>query len=476
MKKAPHDPFLYTQIAESIESQIQNDVLKVGDKLPSLRTICKEFGVSQSTAIQAYLQLEKKALISSKPKSGYFVCFSVHKFPPLPHSSKPFILGNNNDVDVLIQSVYNRVLGDDVVNLSQSIPSQEILPIAKLNKGIINAMRVIKGGGTEYDLIQGNESLRRQIARHAYAMQAKIKPDDIISTAGCSNALLFSLISVTKRGDTIAVESPVFFGILQLAKSLGLTIIEVPTNPQTGIEMDAFKQLLKKGKIQACILISNFSNPIGSCMPDENKKEVVTLAERYGVSIIEDDLYGDIYFGSERPKSCKTYDESGNVLWCSSISKTLAPGYRVGWVAPGIYKEKILQLKLNHSMSSTTLTHQVIAHFLESGRYENHLMKLRQTLQANLFQYLKAIGKYFPPGTSVSRPQGGLVLWVEFPKNISTTELYKKALKNKINIAPGKMFTLKNQFENCMRLSYGLIWNDKVEHALETLGRLSVLV
>ncbi|HYC29554.1 MAG TPA: PLP-dependent aminotransferase family protein, partial [Chitinophagaceae bacterium] len=208
------------------------------------------------------------------------------------------------------------------------------------------------------------------------------------------------------------------------------------------------------------------------CMPDEHKKEAVRILEKFNVPLIENDLNGDIYFGSQRPKSCKTYDESGLVMWCGSVSKSLAPGYRVGWVEAGKFKDKVQQVKLYHSISSTAITQEVVSRFLENGRYETHLRKLRHTLYTNYLQYIKLINDCFPGDTLVSQPQGGFVLWVELNKKVNTVELYEKALLQKISIAPGKMFTLTDQFSNCMRLNYGLVWNERTETGLRILGKL----
>lgn len=467
-----HD-YLYLRIAKTLERQILTGVLQPGDKLPSIRSICTEHGVSMSTALQAYLEMEKKALIESKPQSGYYVSYLHKHFPPIPERSQPYLTNNNSEPDDIISKVYNSIGARKGFLLSLSVPSDDLLPIAKLNKGMVQAMRDLPGSGTAYEDIQGNVKLRRQIARWAYSWEGKLTEDDIITTAGCKNAISLCLMALAKRGDTIALESPVYFGILQLAKSMGLKVLELPTHAQTGVDPDDLKSALKKNNVKVCLLVSNFNNPLGSCMPDEHKKATVRLLENFGVPLIEDDIYGDVFFGKSRPRSCKTYDESGNVLWCGSVSKTLAPGYRVGWVAPGKYKEAVNKLKLYHTVSSVTITQEVVANFLEKGRYEHHLRKLRQTLHANSLRFMKAIGDYFPEGTMVSRPQGGFVLWLELNKNIDATELYDAAMRHKISIAPGRMFTLRNQFNNCMRLSYGFLWNDKIEQALKQLGRLA---
>ena len=270
------------------------------------------------------------------------------------------------------------------------------------------------------------------------------------------------------------MESPCYPGSLQLATSLGLKVLEMPTHPTTGMEMEALKKAIPK--IDICLLVPNFNTPLGSCMPENHKKEVVELLASHDIPLIEDDIYGDLYFGSQRPKCCKAYDKEGNVLWCGSVSKTLAPGYRVGWVAPGRYKEQILKLKLVHAISSSAINPEAVANFLASGRYENHVRKLRQTLQSNYQHYLRTIVEYFPAGTKISRPQGGLALWIELDKKVNTTILFDSALKQGISIAPGRMFTLQNQFHNCMRLCIGLPWSEQLQHKLQQVGRLAKMI
>jgi len=232
------------------------------------------------------------------------------------------------------------------------------------------------------------------------------------------------------------------------------------------------KKAIQKHNIKACLFVTNFSNPSGYCMPDEQKEAMVKLLAFHGIPLIEDDLYGDVYFGRKRPRSCKSYDEEGNVLWCGSVSKTLAPGYRVGWVAPGRYFDEVKRLKLYHSITSATPEQAAIANFLATGRYENHLRRLRQTLHANSLRYIRAIGEHFPEGTKVSQPRGGFILWVELDKSIDTWQLYREAMLHKISIAPGLMFSLQDRYRHCMRLNYGMNWTPQLERALKKLGSL----
>jgi DNA-binding transcriptional MocR family regulator len=460
---------LYQKIASGLESQIKNGTLKTGAKMPSLRLLHKEYGVSLTTTIQAYLELESKGLIVSRPQSGYYVQYKGRELP-VPSISHPAKGSEPEYVTAIISKIYSNLHRKDVMQFGMGVPENGLLPLAKLNKELTNAMRSMEGGGTDYDLIEGNQQLRNNIARLTYTWGGSLSGEDLVTTAGAMNALSFALMATTQKGDSIAVESPVYFGILQLARNLGLQIIELPTHPITGIDIAALKKVLPN--IKACLLVSNFSNPSGSCMPEENKKAVVKMLSQEGIALIEDDLYGDLYFGAGRPKPCKAFDEEGLVLWIGSVSKTLAPGYRVGWMAPGKFRDKIMELKFSHSFSATTITQAAIAHFLEKGRYEHHLRSLRKELQTNSLQYASTIAAHFPEGTKISRPQGGFMLWVELDKRIDTGELYDRAIRQKISLAPGRMFSLQNQFHHCMRLSYGLRWSEATENKLKQLGKI----
>jgi len=463
--------FRYTEIADGIASQIRNGVLKTGDRLPSVRMMCQEHQVSMNTAKRVFLELESQSLIESKPQSGYFVSRLMSVKLPLPGVSRPSLIANNDEPDELISRVYENMGKKGFTFFSIGIPSGDLLPQAKLKKEIINATRELKEGGTEYEELQGNLKLRRMIAVRSLQWGGNLSENDLITTNGGMNALSFCLMALGKPGDTIAIESPCYPGILQLAHGLGLNVLELPTHPTTGIEIEALRKVIPQ--IDLCLLIPNFNSPLGSCMPDENKKEIVRMLSENRIPLIEDDVYGDLYFGPSRPKCCKSFDRDGNVLYCSSISKTLAPGYRVGWIAPGRYKDKIMKLKLLHSTSSISIVNEAVANFLKSGRYEKHLHQMRKALQNNYQNYVQTIADYFPEGTKTSRPQGGLSLWVEFDKSIRTTELYDLAIKQNISIAPGRMFTLQDQFENCMRLCIGLPWTEETRLCLQKVGTLA---
>ena len=461
----------YLAIADQLETQIKDGILRAGEKMPSVRNLCREKSISMSTAQLVYSTLVGKSLIEAKSKSGYFVSGWINNKLEIPQISSPDSGFSKNTADDLITKVFDTINNKNITQLSLGIPSGELIPINQLNQLMKKSVQDLTGCGTEYEQIEGNINLRRSISRWAYNSGSRFREGDIITTNGCINAVSYCLMALTKPGDTIAVESPTYFGILQLIKNLGLNILELPTNAESGIDLDVLKKHLQRDKISVCLLISNFNNPLGSCIPDNQKKEIVDLLTYYNVPLIEDDIYGDLYFGKSRPKSCKSFDEAGNVLWCSSISKSLAPGYRVGWVAPGKFKKDIIRLKTFHSISSVSLTEQVISTFIDSGKYEIHLRKMRRVLQSNAFQFMRVISEFFPDDIKITKPEGSMFLWLELNKKNDAVEIFNKALKSKISIAPGRLFTSQNQFNNYMRLSYALTWTKQLEKDLIKLSK-----
>ncbi|GEP93378.1 transcriptional regulator, GntR family [Chitinophaga terrae (ex Kim and Jung 2007)] len=471
IKTADH---LYLQVADNIEQLIEKEVMKIGEKLPSVRMLSKQQGISLSTAFQAYYHLEAKGLIESRPKSGYYIRFNSHRMPAIPSISSPVKKSCEVSVTEMVMQVFNRYRGtaNNLVDFSIAMPPATILPAAKMAKAVTHALRTLPNYGVGYEPLQGNLTLRTQIGRLSLSWGAAYTGDDVVTANGCMDALTLSLSAVTKPGDTIAIESPAYHGSMQLAEGLGLKVLEIPTHPVTGIDLAYLDKAIPKHKIRACLFVTNFNNPMGFCMSEQNKKELVDIIVKYDIALIEDDIYGDLYFGKHRPVNCKTFDKHGHVLLCSSISKSLAPGYRVGWTIPGRYKDKVLAIKHNHSISTASITQAAVGHFLEIGRYEFHLKNLRKMLHTQCLRYSQALQEYFPEGTKISRPEGGCVLWIELPESVNTFELFQQALKHQITFCPGRIFSLQNKYNNCLRISFGTPYNKQVDDALRTLGKL----
>ncbi len=468
------DEHLYMQVAAGLEKMIAEDVLKIGDKLPSVRVLSDEYGISMGTAFQAYYHLEGKGLIESRPKSGYYVRFNQRRFLELPSIIQPDVLTHDVSVKEMISSIYSDLAmhNDKIINLAMAVPDVSLLPTAKINKSVMHVLRNNPDHCINYEHTQGNLELRKQISKLAFNWGGKVKPDEVVVTSGCLEAITTCLRAVTKPGDTVAVESPNYFGIFQAIESLGLKVVEVPSCCVVGLDLDCLQEIIKKFPIKACVAIPNFNNPLGGCMPDENKKKLVEIITKHNIPLIEDDIYGELYFGKNRPRTCKYYDTKGLVMHCSSLTKSLAPGYRIGWVIPGKFLEQVKQIKRIQNISSPTLTQAALAHFLQIGRYEYHLKSLRKALHTQCLRYMQGIVDYFPEGTKVSRPHGGFVLWVQLNKKVNAFKLRTEAMKHNISITPGKIFSASCNYSNCIRISFGKPWDDNADYGLMMLGKL----
>lgn len=463
--------FLYAQLADKIEGLIRQQVWRPGERVPSVRQLSRQQGVSLSTAFQAYYQLENKGVLEARPKAGYFVRATARQLP-LPELSAPRL----QETEVALNQSLRLVLDGRQahrVSFSITVPSPELLPVARLRKAVVQATDRASGHGVGYEPAAGNPALRRQIARQALRWGGQLAADVVVVTNGCVEALNLCLRAVAQPGDTIAVESPTYYGILLAIENLGLKALEIPTHPETGVSLEHLEAALGRKKVAACLFVPNFNNPLGSCVPDHHKQALVALLRRWQVPLIEDDIYGELYFGPSRPKACQAFDQDGLVLLCSSFSKHLAPGYRVGWVAAGRYHRRVEQLKFMQNLATATLPQLAVAHFLEHGRYEHHLRQLRTRLAAQVRHTAQAVDHYFPAGTRVTQPTGGFVLWAELPPPADAFALYQQASAQGISFVPGQFFSAQGQYRNCLRLSCGQPWRPELEQAVETLGRLA---
>ena len=463
---------LYVEVADRIESLIEKNSLRVGDKLLSVRALSKEQGISLSTAFQAYYHLESKGLIEARPQSGYYVKYSPQLGRDVPSCCKPAEECTPVSLDEIIASVYKGLRSPELIHFSVSSPDYSLLPTAKLNKSVIHALRNSVDSCLNYEDFEGNEALRHQIARLSFNWGGALSESDIVITNGCLEALSLCLKAVTQPGDAVAIESPTYYGIFQVIESLGLKVVEVPSHADTGINLEYLEDAISKFDIKACLFVCNFNNPLGSLMPDENKRALVELLTRKNIPLIEDDIYGELYFGKTRPRTCKVFDKEGIVLQCGSFSKSLAPGYRIGWAVPGKHRDKVVALKRMNNVSTNTLLQEAIANFLQKGRYELHLRHLRKALHTQCLKYSQAIAEFFPEDTKVTRPQGGFSFWIEMNERVDAFKLHKRALKHNLGIAPGHIFSSRGQFQNYFRICYGLPWNERVEEGLKILGDL----
>jgi DNA-binding transcriptional MocR family regulator len=463
---------LYHQVAAQIHELIRAGTLRAGDRVPSVRRLSHQQGVSVSTVLQAYQRLEDIGIIEARPQSGYY----VRRAPTAvqePAPSRPPRRALNVEVNDLAEAVLAYAMDPNIVAFGSACPAPELFPLERIRRVLSSLARRDRDALGRYGLPPGTERLRRAVARRALEWGCRLDHRDLVTTTGCMEAINLCLRAVTRPGDLVALESPTYYGFLQILQSLGLRALEIPTHPRSGISLEALELALAEHPVKAVLVMPNVSNPIGASMSDAAKKRLVELLAAKNVPLIEDHIYADLHFGLTPPKAAKAYDRSGNVMLCGSFSKTLSPGLKCGWIAPGRWREQIRLLKFVASGGQNELVELTVAELLESGGYERTLRQLRRRFESQVDAARGVIAEPFPRGTRVTRPSGGYILWVELPKSCDTVALFEALLERGITIGPGPMFSASQRYRNCMRLSLGYIWASRHERAMREIGRMA---
>ena len=462
----------YERFADDIAELIRSGVLGPGQRVPSVRYASQAHGVSPSTVFQAYYLLERRGLIRARPRSGYFVNAHAPRQFSEPQALQPVSESTDVDVSGLVFSILDSIKDPHTIPFGSAFPSPTLFPLQRLARSLASASRAMDPRMVVTDLSPGNPQLRRQIALRYMVGGLMLPMEELLITNGALEALNLCLQAVTEPGDLVAIEAPAFYACLQVLERLKLKAVEIPVHPREGMELGVLAQTLDKHPVKAVWCMTNFQNPVGASMPDAKKQELVELLRRHQVPLIEDDVYAELYYAQQAPKPAKAYDTEGLVMHCGSFAKSLAPGYRIGWVAAGRFAQKIERLKLMTSLCASMPAQAAIADYLQHGGYDRHLRKLRYALEGQQASMLAAIARHFPAQTRVSQPSGGYFLWLELPEQMDALKLFHLALAQGISIAPGPIFSPTGRFANCIRLNYGSPWTDSSEQAMETLGRI----
>lgn len=463
----------YRDIAEELARQIATGVHRPGDRLPGVRSHAQQRGVSVATAVAAYQVLVDAGYIEARPRSGFYVRarqpIQAIEAEPAAKATPPRLVTGQAMAMALIKAANDPA----IVQLGAAVPDPAFLPTQAIGRALAQVVRTRRAETAGYMMPPGAPELRRQIARRMSETGGTVSADDIVITTGCQEALSLALRAVTVPGDVVAVESPAFYGLLQVMESLGLEALEIPAHPREGLALDALAFALDRWKVAACVVSPNFSNPLGCRMPDENKRALVRLLGEHRIPLIEDDVYGDLGFAPQRPSTCKGLAPHADILYCSSFSKTLAPGLRIGWVAAtGERRERIEYLKYVTSIASPTVPQLAVADLLGTGRYERYLREVRGRYASAVARTSDAVMKSFPEATRISQPQGGFVLWLELPVGTDSFALARRALRKGVSIAPGTLFSASGKFGNFIRLSSARVWDARMERALVQLAKL----
>lgn len=459
----------YQHLANLIAERIEQGLYRQGEKLPSVRTLSQEHGVSISTVQQAYQTLETLQLITPQPRSGYFIAPRKAQ-PPVPAMSRPVQrpveVSHWDQILTLLDARHDK----SIVPFGGGSPDVTQPSIKPLWREMSRLVQHNTADILSYDELQGRRELREQIARLMLDSETAVSADDIIITSGCHAALAIALLAVCKPGDIVAIESPSFYGTMQLLRGFDIKAIEIPTDPQTGISVEALELALEQWPIKGVILVPNCNNPLGFIMPDARKRAVLALAQRHDIVIFEDDVYGELANDYPRPRTIKSWDIDGRVLLCSSFTKTIAPGLRVGWIVPGRYHDRVLHMKYAASGTNVPTPQLAVAAFIREGHYHRHLRRMRQIYQSNMETYTCWLRQYFPCGICVTRPEGGFMLWVELPEMVDMVCVAKQLCELKIQVAPGSLFSASGKYRNCLRINCALPTSDKHREVMEKLG------
>lgn len=465
------DVKLHRAVTQELRDLICGGSLAAGDQLPSVRSLCRSRKVSPATVLKAYEALEAEYLIESRPRSGYYVR-ELRRQPMPPRTSRPKVQSTRLQVSDLVFQTLEASRNREVVPLGSAFPSPTQFPWPKLARYLGSSARHLDPWSTVESLPPGSVELRQQIAKRYLRLGMTVGIEQIVVTAGALEALSLALQCVTRPGDTIAIESPTFYGCLQAAQRLGLHVVEIPMHPTEGLDIEALKASIVKFPIRACWFMTTLQHPTGATLSQTRKRELVRLLASHDIPLIEDDAYSELQFASKPEPPAKAFDKTGRVLHCGSFSKCLAPGYRLGWVAAGRYGADLSRRKIEVSIATSLPVQQGIAQMLRHGSYEAHLIKLRRNLAASQLAALESLQRHFPAGYRVAAPRGGYFLWVECGTRVDSLDVHRRALDFGITIAPGPIFSARQQFKNYLRLNTGHPWTNAMEQATQKLGNL----
>ncbi|HSI51741.1 MAG TPA: PLP-dependent aminotransferase family protein [Ideonella sp.] len=480
---ATPEPSLYAQLAERIGALIASGALKRGDRLPSVRDMAQQQGVSMATVLQAYRTLEDRRLVEARPRSGYFVTLrrmaaaTGRGSSPAPQALTEMTQPPNQSQPVELPDIVDRVMAAAsdaaMVSFGAACPGGDMFPSDRARRAITRAAQRHHHALSRYPFGSGTPALREAIARRALAIGCQLDPARILVTNGCVESISLCLRAVTQPGDTVALESPTYWGFLQILQSLHLRALEIPTDPRSGISLPALELALDTQPVKAVLVVPTLSNPLGATMPLAARRQLLQLLEARDVPLIEDALINDLAGRAEGRRAVKSFDTRGQVMLCSSFSKTLAPGLRLGWVEAGRWSAQVQRLKSTLSGGHTELVEIAMTDLLNQPGHEPALRQLRALLASRLDQARRLIAASFPAGTRITAPEGGFTLWLELPRAVDAMALFHAALSEKICLAPGPMFSSTARYNHCIRLGLGRAWGTVEQQALQRVGQLA---
>ena len=464
---------LYLSLADRLAGLAASGSLRPGARLPSVRALSEQHGVSVSTAVQAYRTLEDRGVIEARPKSGFFVR-RPRSLPPVPATTRPPARPVTVEVKAIADAVYDLLGEPGFISFGAAAAAESLYGIERIRRALARSAQAHAGSLGRYVTSLGVPELRQAISHRAMSLGCHLDHRDVVVTNGCTESVTLCLRALTQPGDVIAIESPTYFGFLRAMQGLGLRAVEIPMQPRTGLSIEALEVALDTQPIKAVIAVPTVSNPMGTIMPTASKKRLAELLARRGVALIEDVICSDLAPSDEARRAVRSFDRDGRVMLCGSFGKTLAPGLRgIGWVEAGRWSAEVANLKRSFSGGGSSVVEWALADLLEHGGYDQGLRQLRRHFAEQVDTARRIIGTAFPAGTRVTDPSGGYVLWVELPRTVDAIELYRRCIEQRIIVVPGPLFSTSSRYRNCVRLNAGAPWSAEREDALRLVGRLA---
>ena len=431
----------YLRLAKGFERLMRAGVLRVGDRLPSVRQLRRDHGISVATAVGCYLWLERQGYVRAQPRSGYYVSRRL-----APESAALAPPAEVETPKARLTAHWSSP-GPEFA-MGPAVLGPEFLPGTRLNRSIRMALSAFADHAMVAQEPQGNLRLRRQIGRVLFRQGVHAPPHEIVVTNGATEAFSLALRGVAGAGDTIAVESPVCYDVLRVLDTLEMNAVEVP---ELAASLGELKAAVERHRPRARVLTANCHNPVH--VADGAKDELVRWAAALELPLVEGDYFGELVFQGDRRRTLKSFDRGGLVLSCGSLAHYVAPGLNVGWLLPGRWLSRVQAIRSASMAGVAALPQLAMAEFLESGAFDKHLRHLRTSLGAEVERVRDEILRLFPAGTRVSRPEAGFVLWVTLPAGLDGREVAARALDVGVQVLPGSLFSPTERYRDCLRLS-----------------------
>jgi DNA-binding transcriptional MocR family regulator len=472
----------YQRIARSLQKSIEAGHLTPGEKLPSVRAYAQTMGVSVSTVTRCYRHLETSGHVVARLKSGMYVAdwpmaksMQRQRLDNTPSKTPPLEIQKLASLQDRLTQLHSLTAQPMRFALHLANADAQWYPneaLARMGQRLLRSQPQLLG---TYPTGTGLLALKQALIRHLASSGVDLEPDDLLITQGSTEAMQLALRAVTQPGDTVIVESPVYFGLLQMLEALSLKALEVPSPAHcNGISLEALEYALEhNSSVKAIVLMPRFQNPLGTAMSLTAKRQLMKIISAYPVTLIEDDVFGDFSAAVEQPQPLKAWDRMGQIIYCASASKSIAPGLRIGWIAAGRHQQRINSLKLSSSLSTPIFEQAVLAEYLNSNALPVHMRTLRQRLKTCVQPAQDAIRRYFPKGTKITCPDGGWWLWLELPEPFDAMALLRSCVSHGITFAPGALFSGSAKFHHCLRLNIGRRWDRDMDSCLKTIGTLA---